>query len=176
MTETSKEYATALFMLAKENKNERDVSASLATVLDLFQQNPEYVDFLASPSIPKRERIAAIEQALSGNVQDYVVFFVQLLCERGHIRSFEKCVKEFETLYQMSENVSTAQVISVVPLSESEKEQLKSKLEALSGHSVVLECSLDSSLMGGIIVHMDGKVLDGSLKHRLYGVKEVMGK
>lgn len=174
MTQTSKEYAAALFLLAKETGMEKEISDALAGVLQVFRDNPDYIELLAAPGIPKRERAGAVEQALTGAVPEYVVSFIQMLCERGHIRSLEACVREYERLVQESKHISTAQVVSAVPLTEEEKERLERKLQALSGHSVILECSLDESLMGGLVVQMDGRVLDGSLKHRLHEVKEVM--
>ena len=42
------------------------------------------------------------------------------------------------------------------------------------GRTVVLDCAVDDTLLGGITVELDGKVLDGSLRHRLHEVKEVM--
>lgn len=174
MTQTSKEYAAALFTLAKEAGLEKEISDALAVVLQAFRDNPDYIELLASPGIPKRERVAAIEQALTDAVPEYAASFIRMLCERGHIRSLESCVKEYERLVQASNHISTAQVISAVPLTEAEKERLRHKLQEISGHSVILECSLDESLMGGLVVQIDGRVLDGSLKHRLHEVKEVM--
>lgn len=176
MTQISKEYATALFMLAKESGREAEIAASLEDVTALFAENPEYVDFLASPCIPKAERIDAVEKAFGGRIDDYVTSFVQLLCERGHITGFADCAQEYGEMYRASMNTSVAEVTSAVTLTDEEKIQLKQKLEKMSGRSVILECRTDASLMGGIIVRMDGKVLDGSLKHRLYEVKEVISK
>ena len=51
---------------------------------------------------------------------------------------------------------------------------LRLKLEKQSGRNVLLECSTDSTLLGGIVVEMDGKILDGSIRRRLQEVKEVM--
>ena len=70
--------------------------------------------------------------------------------------------------------MSTAQVTSAVPLTESEKQQLAEKLSARFGRTVTLECAVDESLLGGMVVRVDGKVLDGSLRGRLHAVKEVM--
>jgi len=174
MTETSKDYAVALFAVAKETGAEQDFSEALAMVLSLLTENPDYVEFLASPAIPKKERTAALETALSGAIPEKLLAFLGLLIENGHIRSLSECVKEYEALYQVSKNVSTAEVTSAVALTEKEKRALIRKLEALCGHAVLLECATDKTLLGGIVVRVDGKVLDGSLKHRLHEEKEVI--
>ena len=57
-------------------------------------------------------------------------------------------------------------------IKKDEKEKLKAKLEAFCGHTVIMECSSNSAILGGVIVHIDGKVLDGSLRRRLRDIKE----
>lgn len=175
MAQMSKEYATALFMLAKENNAEESYQKSLETVSELFEKMPEYVEFLASPAIPMGERTDALKEAFSSE-PEHVVSFLSLLCERGRIRSIFDCVKEFKSLVDFSKHVSTAKVRSVVMLSEEEKKNLSDKLCKMCGHSVIMECIIDETLMGGIVVEIDGKVIDYSLKQRLHEVKDVISR
>ena len=174
MTEIPKEYAEALFLLAKESGTEKQTLRDLELIQSILQDNPTYLQLLVSPAIPMRERSQALEQVLTGAVQDTVICFARLFCERGHMQSFDSCLEEFRNLCELSQQVSTAYVTSVVPLTEAEQKTLVTKLETMSSHSVRLECSLDPSILGGVIVRMDGSILDGSLKRRLSEMKEVM--
>lgn len=175
MTGSSKEYASALFSLARESGTERELLDGLSYMQEIFSDAPEYMDFLASPGIPKSERLATLD-TLSGEIPEYASSFISLLCEHGAIRSFSECAKEYELLYTESIRLSRATVTSAVPLSEDEKEKLRKKLAAISGHSVELDCATDESLLGGAIVEMDGARYDGSLRHQLQNMKEVMEK
>ena len=65
---------------------------------------------------------------------------------------------------------------SAVELTEAEKAALTEKLGKKLGRTIHLECSVDPSLLGGLVVNVDGKVIDGSLKHKLQEIKEVMTK
>lgn len=172
----SKEYGEALFALAAECNACDEYNEALDTVTDVFKENPEYADFLASPAIPKAERLDALNTAFSGHVPEHIVSFLSILCERGRIREFRECVKEYKALFDASKNISLAKVVSAAPLTESQKEKLQIKLEKLSGHTVVLDCSVDKSLLGGLIIETDGKTIDGTLKRRLYEVKEVISR
>lgn len=172
MTETSKEYAVALFSLAVEEQLEKTVSDGLRTVSRVLRETPEYLDFLASPNIPIQERVGAIDKAFSDGVHEYVVSFLKILCEKNNVRYVHKIIGDYEDLYHAKDGISTAKVISAVPLKKDEKEKLKAKLEAFCGHTVIMECSSNSAILGGVIVHIDGKVLDGSLRRRLRDIKE----
>ena len=176
MAQTYKEYAEALFTLARENGTEREYADALATVYGMFSENPEYFDFLDSPSIPKSERTEAIETAFSGAIPESVVSFLCLLCERGRIRELEGCVKEYNLLYDAYRSITVARVKTSVELTQTEKDKLTKKLEESTGHSITLDCSVDSTLLGGMIIELDGKILDGSVRTRLQKVKEVIGR
>ena len=77
-------------------------------------------------------------------------------------------------LRRATQRVTTATVTSAVPLTDSEKQALNQKLNAMSKKTVTVRWAVDNTLLGGVIVEMNGKVLDGSLRHRLQKVKEVM--
>ena len=77
-------------------------------------------------------------------------------------------------MYQTAMAASTAEVVSAVPLTEEEIHRLTATLSARMGRTVTLTCTVDESLLGGMVVRVDGKVLDGSLRSRLHAVKDVM--
>lgn len=176
MTEISKEYAEALFSLACETGEEVATRSALETVAKTFEEIPSFMEFLHSPAIPLRERLTMIEQNLAPHLPERVVSWLCLLCEKGRIASFPECVKEYNRLLDAKESIFTATVTSAVALTPSERTALKQKLENMSGHAVTLDCSVDPTLLGGMVVEMNGTVMDGSLRHRLRKVKEVMNR
>ncbi|MBQ4556212.1 MAG: ATP synthase F1 subunit delta [Clostridia bacterium] len=176
MTDISREYATALFSLGLEEGKAREYFDALTIACKAFEENPEYIDFLHSPGIPISERTAALEAAFSEHIPENVLSFLQLLCENGHVRSFFECFTEYKKLLDESERVSFAKVASAFPLDDTEKANIKHKLEKISGRSVTLECTVDEKLLGGVAVEMDGKIMDGSIRHRLSEVKDVISR
>lgn len=174
MAQISNEYAEALFALALETESVEEYADALDTVLKVMNENPEYIDFLASPDIPKQERVGAIESAFGGSIPENVVSFLCLLCDRGRIHTLKDCISDYKKLNDAAEGVSTAEVVGAVELTDEEKAALKSKLEAVCGHKIVLDCSVDKSLIGGVRVTVDGKVIDGSVKQRLHELKGAM--
>lgn len=176
MSQINKEYAEALFAIAKEANKESEVFDSLKFVSDVFSENPVYIDFLSTPSISKKERLGALSAAFANEIDEDVLSFVSLLCSNGQIRSFSGEVKVYEDLYRMSQKISVADVYSAVILTEEEKEKLKRKLEILTGNDIQLNCCVDKSLIGGISVKIDDKIIDGSVKHRIDEIKEVIDK
>ena len=59
-------------------------------------------------------------------------------------------------------------------ISEEQKKKLQQKLEQYTKGRVETTYTTDPTLLGGLIVNLDGKVLDGSLQGRLRDIKDVI--
>lgn len=175
MTEISKEYGTALFMLACESGRQKEYGEALTLIASVFDENPEYTELLASPGVSMEERLAAIDGAFS-SLPEEVLSYLKLLCERGRIRGFAAAKEEYEQLLAASQHISHAKVISAVSLTEAEQAALGKKLESICHSAVAMEFSMDPSLIGGVIVEVDGRILDGSVRHHLNEVKDVISR
>lgn len=174
MNEISKEYGTALFALACEENAKHEYASALSAVKALLDDSPEYAELISSPGIPLSERLAVIEQAFSEAVPAHVLSYLQLMCEKGRFSYFDESVEQYNALLNASEQISTAKITSAIELTSAEKEKLVSKLEARYHCCISAEYYIDKAMLGGLIVELDGKILDGSLRQRLREVKEVM--
>lgn len=176
MTQTSKEYAEALFALALETGNTDIFLKALANARSILDDQPEYIDFLACYAIPIKERTDALEQAFSDILPEYVLSFFKLLCENGSIKNYGECIDGYEKLCAEYKSESKATVTSVIELDDTQKSILQSKLEKICKRKTIIEYKIDKNIMGGLIIEADGKIIDGSVKGRLHEVKEVIDK
>ena len=174
MTETSRSYADALFALANENGAVRETFEALTMARNELNNTEGALDLLASPAIPKDERLAVLEQSFGNQLPEHVLNMLCVMCGHGHIRELDDCLAAFTELHDAAMKLSTARVISAVALTDEEKAALSAQLSKKLGRTIRLECEVDASLLGGMIVHVDGKVIDGSLRHKLQQIKEVM--
>ncbi len=176
MTATGNNYAEALFMLAREENSVDEFYDSLITVEGVFKENPEYLQFLSTPSIPKDERTQALSAAFEGKINTHILSFLQLLCEHAWAEGFFECVSEFARLREWAQGTVVAVVKTAVELTESQKQGLIESLQKRTGKTVSLKCVVDASLLGGIAVELDGKLLDGSIKQNLKRAREVISE
>jgi F-type H+-transporting ATPase subunit delta len=174
MTQTNKEYATALFSLATENNAVDEYEKSLIEIGEFFKENPDYIKVLESPAIPLSERIAFIDKAFESTYTEYLVSFIKVLCENGHIAQITDCIGAFCDLVRIYKNRTIALVYYVEPLTEEQKTALLEKLQKISGKVIEPEYIKDESLIGGIKVQIDDKIIDGSIKNRLNKAKGEM--
>ena len=174
MTATGNNYAEALFMLAREENLIDEIYEGLKMVEEVFVGTPEYLQFLATPSIPKSERTAALAAAFEGKFNEHVLSFLCLMCEQGKTEQFFDSASEFYRLREWASGTVVAKVTSVVELTEQQKIDLIKVLEKRTGKKVTLNCVTDDTLLGGIAVELDGQLLDGSVKSNLKRAKEVI--
>lgn len=174
MSAIGNEYGNALFLLAKEDGILDEVAAALIECTQLFGENPQYIDFLETPSIPAAERVNAVRKALDGNMPSCIPDFISLLIERGYVRYFSDCAEEFELNYNREFDISVAEVVSAKPLSVGERQALRDRLQLLSGRRIKLRCSVDPELVGGLVVKLDGKLYDGSIRTRIDEIREAI--
>lgn len=176
MAEISKEYGQALFMLACEDGRQKEYGQVLDQVKAVFADQPDYAQLLVSPAIPMTERLRAVEVAFADWMPEHVLSYLKLLCEKGRIGCFVESVEVYQGLLDASEHIANANITSAVELTEEEKRKLQRALERRCKGQVRAEYFVDKELLGGLVVELDGNILDGSLRQRLSEVKEVIGE
>ena len=174
MRGNGKEYAIALFSLALESEEHAQIYGDMEYLKELINENPEYIDYLVNSSIPKSERVNNLREVFEGRVCDPVFAFLNVLLEHRDINVLLSAIDEFRSLYEDYMNVADAVVTSVVELTDEQKKKLISKLSLVTGRRIRATYVIDSSLIGGLSVTVDGKLYDGSIKKNLNNLKEVM--
>ncbi len=176
MNNIGKDYAEALFMLACEEGQMRPYGEALELVANALRENEDYFSFLSSPNIPMSDRLESIGSVFGAYVPEHVLSFLKLMCEKGRLYSFFEAEKVYADFLSEAEKIQNVKVRSAVELTASQKEKLKEKLESMKKTTVNIEYAVDSSLIGGVVVEIDDKIIDGSLHNRLQQVKEVISK
>lgn len=169
-----KQFGTALYELAREENRQDEVLNGINAVLDTFKENPQYLKLLSNPAIPKGERVALIEKAFGENIVRHAISFIKILCEKGQLNSLSACAKVFTQLLYSEKGILPVTVTSAVALSKEQQQRLEKKLSDTTGKTIQLALKQDESLIAGISLSYDGKLLDGSIKQRLDKMKAAL--
>ena len=174
MNVITNEYGRGLYSLAEEKNIVEGMLNEIRAVSSLFTQ--EYIHLLINPDIPKDERISLVGNALDGRVCDYLSNFVKLLTERGLASEIKGCFDVFEDLYYESNNIVRVTAESTVPLSDEQKKKLESKLSAHTGRAVEVSYVLTPSLIGGMRISYDNKLIDDSVSTKLREIGDKLSR
>ena len=174
MTELAREYGDGLYALTEEESISKEVLEQLLSLKDLFRQQPDFIRLLGNMSLSKEERVKIIDSVLRGQIHPYLLNFLKILCERGALNEYEGCLAAFKTLYNQAHGIVEAQVTTAVALDDDQRARMAEKLSQMTGKTVVLNEKVDASLVGGVLVEMNGQRYDNTLKNRLKSIHSAM--
>jgi len=164
-------YAEALFHLAQETDETAAVRSDMESLVGLLRQIPTLHSFVKSPEVSDVEKTTFFENTIKGKVKSSTWLFLQLLLRRKRIALLPEILSEYTRMEEERKGLQRAVVVSAVPLEKSEKDLLISRLQALTGKTVLIETKVDQAILGGIIVYLDGKIIDGSMRTELEELK-----
>ncbi len=97
---------------------------------------------------------------------------VSLLVSRNEAHLLPHIIAEFERYAQRVPSTATARVTSAIALTDAEKNALEAKLRAQFGGDTTFEYAIDPAVLGGVVVRVGDKVIDGSVAGKLAALKE----
>ena len=167
MTQVGTVYAQALYSLAKDEGCSEPVMKELAVLNESFGAEPAFVRLLSAPNLSKEERCAVLDDSFRGRVNPYVLNFLKILTEKGYMRYFADCCKEYRAAYNRDHGILEVSAVTAVPLTADQKDRLTQKLTKVTGKTIDLVNRVDPACLGGIRLDYDGKRIDDTVSHRL---------
>ena len=174
MNGIAKVYAQALYELCREENKEQEVLGELKTLEQVFEENPAYIRLLSAPNLTKGERIAVLDEGFRGKVSEYVLNFLKILVEKGHIRHAAECFRAFGALYNMDNGILTVEAVTAVALQDAQQQKMQEKLSLITGKKVEIKNTVNAAILGGVQLRYDGKQVDDTVRGRLDSVRELL--
>jgi F-type H+-transporting ATPase subunit delta len=160
-------YALSLYEIAKDENIASQMLEELKAVAQVFRTYPDYLKLLGTPAIPKEDKHETLNQVFQGRVHPYLLNFLMLItdkCRVGEIFQMEQAYKE--QLY-LDQGICEVVAVTAVPLDAETSKRLQKKMCAVTGKKVDLVNQVDPSILGGVIVKVENKQIDASVKNRL---------
>ena len=161
-------YAQALLSIAQEGGQVDRFSQDCSVLTDLLKASEDLSQLLENPIINPDVKKNVLRQIVAEQVHPTMLNFVMLLVDRTRIPFLGSICRRYQELVREINQTVLAEVISAVELSESQKDSIRQKVIGMTGaRSVELETSLDSELLGGVIIKVGSQVVDASLRGQL---------
>ena len=162
----ARRYAEAAFEVATRDGTVEDWRRELeASAVRLGAE--EAMSVLANPAIPVDQRSVAVAALLEHTASRPVQNLVQLLLRRGRIEGLPRVAAEFRRLDDARQGITHATATSATALTPDEIRALTARLEQSTGGRVALDVQVDPSLLGGLVVRVGDRLIDGSVRGRL---------
>ena len=171
-TSVAQRYAKALLLLSERRGSTAQVLADLKGMWEAVRPGTPVGRLLETPQVLLADKRRVIQQALEGRVDRTVVVFLDLLLRKKRLRELETIVTEYESLVERLQGVKRAEVVSAVPLTDSEFERIHREIERLTHSKVKLVRKLEPGVTGGALVRVEGYVIDRTVHTLLERMRE----
>lgn len=172
----SRTYSEALFEVALEEGKIDLFLDELNFVTETFKIHPEFFELFKTPLIRVDEKKKVLEEVFGGKLSKELNNFLKIIIDKRRGSFIEQIKGEYESIVNKHKGVVNAMAITAVPLSDEEKTTLKDKLSTLTGKTIKLTNKTDKNVIGGVLVKIGDKVIDGTIKGRLEEMKESLSQ
>ena len=160
-------YGEALYQVAAETGKTEIIMEEGFAICDILEQEPDLERLLVNPTIAAGIKKDILTNVFDGKISDELLNLLCTLVDRGRAAHYEKIMKAYRLLYEKEEGYSYGTIYSAVPLKEEQLKKFEEQTGDLIKENVKLENEIDASIIGGIKILIDGKVIDATLRKRL---------
>jgi F-type H+-transporting ATPase subunit delta len=161
-------YASALFALARDERQLDAVARSLDSLASALADSRDLATLVDSPLIGRADTGKAFA-ALAGTLalDPITTNFLGVIARNGRKREIRAIVRLFKQLAAGHRGETTAEVVSAFPLNDDQIASLKSQLRTRAGRDVTLDARVDPAILGGLVVKLGSQRIDASIRTKL---------
>src|SRR4051794_14724220 len=168
---TSVTYARSLLELAEEQKLDDVIGKDLAGIAEVLSTNPTFHAFLRDPGISSAERTRVIDSVLKPNVNPLLANFLGVLNAHGRLGLLQQIASAYSDLQDERSGKVEVDVTTAQKLSAAELEQVRQKVGAALKKDAVIHQYVDESIIGGLLLRVEDKLIDASVRTQLETMK-----
>jgi F-type H+-transporting ATPase subunit delta len=166
-------YAKAAFEFARDNDALAQWSETLNLAAQITQQQ-QVAQLLSSPSLTSGQMAETFGGLLGDDLTTKAANFIGALAMNKRLLLLPYISEQFQALKAQQEQTVNVEVTSAFELSEAEAAQLTKALSANLSREVNLSSTVDTNLIGGVVVRAGDMVIDGSVRNKLAQLTDAM--
>ena len=168
----AKRYATAIYDIAESSGKIGEIREALNILAENYNEDEEFKVFLLDPSIKYDEKVEYLHKSFDFISED-AFKIINYLVKKGRVSLAEKIRDSYLKIYYEKNNKILVNATFTKELSDNQRDALMKKLEEKYKKKIVLNLSVDEELIGGGIIKIGNKVIDGSIKSQIENIKKI---
>lgn len=170
-------YGNALFELAMEEHKLDELYDEAQVLVNIFKENYGLIRLLEHPQISKEEKKALIENTFKGRVSGDMTGLMVMVVDKEHSKWLVRILEYFIGCVKKEKSIGIADVTSAVTLSDSQKADIEKRLlDTTSYTSMEVTYNVDKSLIGGLVIRIEDRVVDSSIKNKLEKMSKALAQ
>lgn len=168
-------YGNALFELALEEKKIDSLYEEAVALIDILNDNQELIKLLNHPKVSKEDKQKLVAETFDGRVSDELTGLISMVVNKGHVNHIISILQYFVKQVKKEKNIGVASVKSAVTLSDTQKASIEKRLiETTSYSTMEVDYAVDASLIGGLVIRIEDRVVDSSIKTKLENMSRAL--
>lgn len=161
-------YGEALFEVALEKDTLDQTFEEIKFVKEALTSNKEFIQLLNHPKISKEEKVSVIESIFRNKVSEDVTGFLVIIVEKERYDKIDEILSYFIAKVKEYKKIGVATVTSATELTEEQRDSILTKLLQTTKYvQFEIDYIIDPSLIGGVVIQIGDRVVDGSIKTKL---------
>jgi len=168
-------YASALFDLARDQRQIESVSGSLDSLNQALADSKDFNELVMSPLVSREEAgkaFAAIAPKIG--LDPITANFLGVLARNGRKNELRSVIRSFRRLAAEHRGETVADVVTARPLNDDQLDQLRAQLRSRAGRDVNIDAQVDPNILGGIVVKLESQRIDASIRTKLNRLAQAM--
>ena len=168
-------YASALFDLARDSGQLDAIRDDLSALGALITESADLNTLVESPLLSRDDQAKGMSAVLDkAGAQDLTRRFIGVVAENRRLFALPDIIRAYQAILAGFRGEMTAEVVSAQPLTEDQKNTLKDTLSQELRRTIQLDASVDETLLGGLVVRIGSRMIDNSLRTKLFNLQTAM--
>lgn len=165
-------YARSVLELATAQNQAREIGQELDEIGQIVDSDPLFANFLSSPAIGEEERGRVVEKVFGGGRVAPLVFnFLRVANRKGRLGILRQIALAYGELLEQQMGIVEVDVTVAHRLTSEQAEEVRSRIGAVLKREVVLHQYVDESIIGGLVIRVEDRLLDASVRAQLQAVR-----
>lgn len=170
----SKRYALALFQAGLELDKIDVFNEELDFLKVVLEKEEDLMKILSHPRIKKNEKKDLIDKIFKNKLSLEVVNYIYIIIDKRREAHILEIIEKYKVLYNEHKNIVKVVAISAVAMEEKSKNRLIEVLGNKLNKTIELSNEVDKSVFGGVLLKIEDKVIDGTLKGQLESMSRLI--
>jgi len=168
-------YARSLYLAAKESGQLDLVKGDIDILFQLFEENQDIQLLLEHPLIQSSKKTQVLSSIFKDKVNEHTWSFLNLIVKNKRENHLKNICRDFISIYKKSKGIRSAVLTTSFELTRTHKEKIKKAIEEVFKAPVELNTKIDDSIIGGLIIQVDDKLLDLSVMRQIEELRGQFG-
>jgi F-type H+-transporting ATPase subunit delta len=164
-------YARSLLELATAQNQAEPIGQELADIEKVIESDPAFETFLSNPAVGEVERGQVIEKVFRGRVSPLLANFLGVVNRKGRLGLLRQIASGYQELLDAQLGKIEVDVIVAEKLSPDQLEQVRQRVSAALKRDAVVHQYIDPSIIGGLVIRVEDRLLDASVRAQLRAVR-----